>query len=363
MNIIDYLEWRGDLSFKSSPFNEVDNLVFSMLSFIDYSGIVPSELLGRPVKLSECLDKYDRLHPKGESFGVIIPQITGDLFRLAAESRRFSEIYAAYYRNEISEEEQMQFAAVTFILPDNSIFIAFRGTDDTLVGWREDFNLSFTCPVPSQETAAEYVANVASVYRGKIRMGGHSKGGNLSVYAAVFAPEHIRNRIVTAYSNDGPGFSGSIIDSEEYKAAADKTVTLVPQSSVIGMLLEHDGDFHVIESTIHNGLFQHDPFSWSVLGPSFIHLDSLSKNGRLHDSISRGWLAKLSSEERKKLTDTLFGVLESTGAKTLTDLTDVTFDKIAAVIRSIGNLDRETREQMGEFVLRLAQAKRELTAK
>lgn len=355
-NIFDYLIWRGDLSFAAAPFNEVDNLILSMLSFIEYRNIVPSELLGTPVKLSECLRRYEENFPAGEDFGVIIPPETTDLFRLAALSARFSDIYAAYYVNITDETDPMQFAAVTFILPDNSVFIAFRGTDDSLAGWREDFNLSFTCPIRSQELAAAYVADVASVYRGDIRIGGHSKGGNLSVYAAAFVPPHIRPRILAAYSNDGPGFLRHILETEEYRAAADRVITFVPQSSVIGMLLEHDGDYRVIESTIHNGLFQHDPFSWSVMGPRFVHLDGLSKQGQRHDRVLRSWLSKLDGEERRKFTETLFSVLESTGAKTVSDLTEGRLNNIGVILRTFGNLDRETKDQVYDFIKRLAES-------
>ncbi|MGN1345157.1 MAG: DUF2974 domain-containing protein [Eubacteriales bacterium] len=358
-NLFDYLAWRGDLSFSAAPFNEVDNLILSMLSFIEYREIVPSGLLGVPVKLSECLRRYDEKFPSGKEFGVIIPEETTDLFRRAASSVRFSGVYAAYYVSETSEALQTQFAAVTFILPDNSIFIAFRGTDDTLIGWREDFNLSFTCPVRSQELAASYVTDVASVYRGDIRLGGHSKGGNLAVYAAAFVPPHVQPRIVTAYSNDGPGFLASVLESEEYRAVADRVVTFVPQSSVIGMLLEHSGDYHVIESTISNGLHQHDPFSWSVLGSQFVHLDRLSKKGQRHDQVLRSWLSKLDGEERRKFTETLFGVLDSTGAKTLSDLTEGRLNSIAVILRTFGNLDRETKDQVYGFIKRLAEAAKE----
>lgn len=355
-NIFDYLLWRGDLSFAAAPFNEVDNLILAMLSFIEYRNIVPSELLGTPVKLSECLRRYEENFPGGEDFGVIIPPETTDLFRQAASSARFSEVYAAYYRNITDEEEPMQFAAVTFILPDNSLFIAFRGTDDSLAGWREDFNLSFTCPIRSQELAAAYVRDVASVYRGDIRIGGHSKGGNLSVYAAAFVPPHVQQRILTAYSNDGPGFLAPVLESPEYRKIAERIITLVPQSSVIGMLLEHDGEYRVIESTIHNGLFQHDPFSWSVAGPQFIHLDSLSKQGQRHDRVLRSWLSKLDAEERRKFTETLFGVLESTGAKTVSDLTEGRLNNIGTILRTFGNLDRETKDQVYSFIKQLAES-------
>ncbi len=357
-NVFDYLKWRGDLSFEASPFCEVDNLVFSMLSFIDFSDIVADEPLGNPVKLTDCLREYRMKYPNGERFGRVIPEETGELFVRAAESVRYSDVYASFYISETNEDEFMQFAAVTFILPDNSIFVSFRGTDDTIVGWREDFNLSFTHPVMSQKKAVEYLTDIAAVYSGDIRTGGHSKGGNLAVYSAVFAPAYVRRRVAAAYSNDGPGFVREVIESPEFTEMTERICTIVPQSSVIGLLLEHKEKYCVIESSVSDsqGLFQHDPFSWSVIGPSFVHLDGLSKQGRRHDEVLGGWLDSITHEERRRFTETLFGLISSTGAKTLSDLSVDQVGKIGAAIRAYGELDRETKDNMFMFVKKLAEA-------
>ena len=184
-NLLDYIAWRGDLSFSASPFNEVDNLLFSMLSFVDLEGIVPGQVQSGPVRLEESCQAYFHRYPEGGSFGVLIPEMTGELFRQAAACRRYREVYLTCYRNELDEDERKQFAAVTFLLPDNSLFAAFRGTDDTLTGWYEDFQLSFLSPTPSQQAAVSYLEEVAGLFRGDIRLGGHSKGGNLALYAAV----------------------------------------------------------------------------------------------------------------------------------------------------------------------------------
>lgn len=355
-NLFDYFAWRGDLSFNASPFCEVDNLIFSMLSFMDLSGIVSDSIIGMPVKLSDAFEKYSKKFPDGERFGQIIPQATGDIFKLAANSNRFHDSYITAYRSETDEDAVSQFAAVTFVLPDNSIFVAFRGTDDTLVGWREDFNLSFMHPAVAQAKAVDYLTEVASVHRGDIRIGGHSKGGNLSVYSAVFAPDDIKKRIITAYSNDGPGFVEEVIESAEFKEMSSRICTIVPQSSVIGMLLEHMEDYCVIESTISNGLFQHDPFSWSVVGNSFVHLDELSKKGKRHDRVLSEWIRGMTVNDRRELTKTLFGVLDSTGAKTLSDLTVDKREKISAAIRAYSELDKDTKDHLIHLVRRLAEA-------
>ena len=360
---MDYLAWRGDLAFptssegKTAQFCEVDNLILSMLSFIDFTGIVGDDPIGTPVKLSECFKKYRSKFPHGEEFGAVIPKITDELFEKTAATKRFSELYVACYREKSSESEMTQFAAVTFILPDNSLFVSFRGTDDTLNGWREDFNLSFTYPVASQTMAAAYLTDVASVYSGAIRCGGHSKGGHLAVYAACFAPKYVRDRIVTAYSNDGPGFVAEVVGSDEFRemTEAGKIYTIVPQSSVIGMLLEHSEDYKVIESTLSNGLFQHDPFSWSVLGPEFVHTDGLSKMGKMHDAVLGEWLGGMGADERREFTETLFGVIESTGAKTLTDFSKDGIGKLIAAVRAFGGIEKETRENVMKIIRRLAE--------
>lgn len=354
-NLFDYIAWRGDLPFAVSPFNEVDNLIYSMLSVMDYSSVVSPSVVGMPVKLSDAWKKYSERYPNGEYFGQIFPEVTADVLSKAAQSVRFGDSYLTAFRAETDADAVSQFAAVTFVLPDNSIFVSFRGTDDTLIGWREDFNLSFMYPVVAQQKAADYLTEVAAVHRGNIRLGGHSKGGNLAVYAAVFAPQEIQGRILTAYSNDGPGFVEEIVNSDAFRRMEKKICTIVPQSSVIGMLLEHKEDYTVVESTMSNGFFQHDPFSWSVLGTKFVRLGELSKQGKRHDRVLNEWLRSCSPEERRKFTETLFRVLESTGAKTLSDLSVDTIGKMRDAVRAFSELDRESKEHLTLLIRRLAE--------
>ena len=355
-NLLDYIAWRGDLSFTVSPFNEVDNLLFSMLSFMDLEGIVPGHVQAGPVRLEESCQAYFAAHPEGNSFGVLIPEMTGELFRQAAACRRYREVYLTCYRNELDEDERKQFAAVTFLLPDNSLFAAYRGTDDTLTGWYEDFQLSFLSPTASQQAAVTYLEEVAGLFRGDIRLGGHSKGGNLALYAAVQAKESIRRRILRAYSNDGPGFTEEFVRSAAYAAMEDKLLTLLPQSSIVGMLLEQSGPYEVVRST-HMRLLQHDPFSWQILGPSFVHMPALEAEAIEGGERIRQWLVQMSPEDRRVFTEVFFHVLEAGNAKTLTDLTEGNLKTIGAMIRSVRELPPEAKQQMLGFLRLLARQK------
>ena len=351
----DYLDWRGDLTFEVSPFNEIDNLVLAMLSFVDFSGSVPSSVYDGPVKITDAWEIYRQQYPDGQRFGQVIPPALGGLFEKAVKSVRFSDLYVTAACSVTDEETTVQFAAVTFVLPDHSLYVSYRGTDDTLVGWREDCNLSFESPVRAQKLATDYLTEVGGFYAGGIRTGGHSKGGNLAVYAAVTAPESIRDRIITAYSNDGPGLPDELLATEAYQSMRPRLCTFVPQSSLVGMLLGHGEDYHVIESTLKDGIFQHNPFSWKVLGTSFIHLPGLSEGGRRNETVMREWLASMTTEDRRRMTDTLFTLLGSTGAKTISDLSVDRLGSTLSAIRTYAGLDKDTREMLFRFTRQLAE--------
>ena len=216
-NISSYLDWRGDLSIKTDGFNEVDNLVLSVIAYMDFTSVVPSEAGKGGITLRDALLRLHELKMDHQNLGLMMPDITNDFVKRAAETKRFGDIKLYSYVDKIDEQLEMQFSAITFLLPDKSLFIAFRGTDDSIVGWKENFNMSFASPVPAQVAAVEYLTDVAYSMRGRIRLGGHSKGGNLAIWATVNSPMRIKRRIVGAYNNDGPGFEEKITERAEYK--------------------------------------------------------------------------------------------------------------------------------------------------
>lgn len=340
--VSDYLRWRGDLTFAQDGFNEVDNLLLCIISYIKLENI-PRLRSFDPQDAMPMGDVCRLLTEEDEQLGLstldYIP-----LMRQAAETPRFRDVSLFAFESLHDEDRQMQFAAVSFLLPDGSVYAAYRGTDMTIVGWQEDFNMSFLSAVPAQVKAAEYAGAVARACpRRALRIGGHSKGGNLSVYAAVKAPAAVQDRIVRVYNNDGPGFAKPLVGTPEHTRVADRILTVVPQSSVVGQLLEHEQNVEIVRSDAE-GMLQHDGFSWQVVGDHFIHLDGFSREGKVIDETLESWEGSLSPKQREAFADALYTVLTASGAKTLSDLNGDKLKSAVTMLKTYSNLDRETRQ-------------------
>ena len=314
-DMLEYLAWRGDIEFTQMPVNPVDALIFSTLSYIQFEDIVPDNPL-QSISLKEAAaglfslaDPVSRTRVKKDL----------ELLKAVAESARFDNIRMSFYRSILIPEEETQFSAVTIFLEDGSAYIAFRGTDNTLTGWKEDFNMSFQSSIPAQHLALSYVQEFMDAHSIPVWMGGHSKGGNLAVYAAAKCGEFLQKRIVEVYSQDGPGFSKEMMDDAGYQSILPKVRSYVPQSSVIGMLLEHEEPYTIIKSN-QIGIMQHDPYSWQVLGAGFLQVEELTADSRFLDRTFRSWLSQMSNEERSQFFDTVFELLESTGAEHAADI-------------------------------------------
>jgi hypothetical protein len=321
-NLMDYLDWRGDVPFSVSPFNEVDNLIFSEMSFIDLEGILPERVAGGWMSLREAVERYFERHPDdGVGLGLIVPAAIRDMLRRMAQCPRYRDLLVGGYVNTIDENVQKQFAALTVQIDERTLYVSYRGTDDTIVGWKENFNMSFMQAIPAQLDAVSYLNHVAAdTCHPCLIVGGHSKGGNLAIYAAIHCEEAVKSRIVAVYSNDGPGYRREVLDSKAYREMADRIVNIVPQSSVIGRLLEHDNKYTVVYSP-SSGLWQHDGFSWEVKGTAFVSAPALSAESEMIDRSLKKWVADMDEAQREKFVDSLYRVLTATNAKTLTDLT------------------------------------------
>ncbi len=351
-NLMDYLDWRGDLTLAQSPFNEVDNLILAELSFVDFQGIVPGVGEGEGVPLAEAAEAFFARFPEGEKIdmGVLVPDAIPEMLRKMAASRRFGEMKLSCFTDHLDVGKGEQFAALAVETGDGLVYLSFRGTDDTLAGWKEDFELACMPEVPAQKKAVDYVRDAAKQYpRRRLRLGGHSKGGNLAVYAAVFCPAAVQRRIETAWSNDGPGFHQDLFDLPEHRRIAERIRSIVPKSSVVGMLLEHGEDYAVVDSD-QLGFMQHDGFSWQVMGNRFVTLRQVTRQARLSDMALREWVHGMPVERRERFVSALFDVLSASGAVTLKDLKADSFKAAGAMVKAMKDLDKETREGLLDFV-------------
>ena len=351
-NMMDYINWRGDLEFSQVPLCEVDNLILSALCYIDFENII-SPSFNKTILFNTAARNYLKQH-RGEKayLGAIVPPQIVALMARAAKSKRFGKLRVCGYINHISDDEQTQFCAMTYLLDDSHIFVAYRGTDDTIIGWKENFNMSFMHPVPAQLEAVSYLQQVAEERKEQIYVGGHSKGGNLAVYSLVKSSPAVKERVINAFNNDGPGFTREFIDSIDYENTRGKIRTIIPQSSVVGMLLEHEESYEVIKSS-QNGLLQHDSLSWEVMGGSFIHLDTITEESKFIDRTLKQWLGEMNAEERETFVTNLFDALTSTNAKTLTEL-NVDRKKLR---QAWNGLDSETRNTVFKCVKLLIKEK------
>ncbi len=354
-NIFSYLTWRGDLKLTQSPFNEVDNLVLSTLSYLDFSGIVPKN--GKQdITIQRAAAEYFSLHgipqrPDPEKASSL--ELREWMLYLMADTCRFRNMQLSCLMQILDKAQVKQFSAMTIQISRKQIYLAYRGTSDDLTGWKEDFLMACMPEVPSQEEAVLYTERVAAQYPDhRLLLGGHSKGGNLAVYAAVQASPKIQSRIDIVWSNDGPGFQEAFLRSEAYQALSPIIRSIVPKSSVVGMLLAHPENYQIVDSS-QIGLLQHDGLSWQIMGDHFVTLSELTKESIRTEQKIRTWLQKIPLEERRKFVDSLFDVLQSTGAHTVSEIKKDRAKTAAASIPAMKELPKDTRERILEFLMLL----------
>lgn len=339
-NFLDYLAWRGDLTFDQDPFNSIDALILSCLSYVDFTGVVPGKGGGR-ITLEKAAERFFSIHSEEElvqdkSFINFGPA----LFRSLASSERFKGAYLQNFVDDTDISRQIQFAAIEIITSDGYSFISFRGTDDTVVGWKEDFNLSFMT-VPAEDEAALYLQKIMKGRLEKIRIGGHSKGGHLAIYASVAAPSSLSDRIETIWNFDGPGFNHEAMETENFRHIQPKIKKMIPQTSIIGRLLENTTEPSVVKSN-ELGIMQHNPLSWQLEGKCFESCGSTDKISDLFDETMSIWLNEMSFEDRKLFVDELFSVFEASGCEYLSSLTKIGVKGTRAMIERMHHIRNDS---------------------
>lgn len=345
--VLDYVEEYGIYTLADRPFNEVDGLVLCQMAYFKLDGFVPGPEDNKPsVGIDDLYCHKDRNR-------LFIDDWYRDgnmsLLKAAACSRRFGKLRFNYYSNIINTEFEVQFAAVTLIFEDKTVFLAYRGTDETMIGWKEDLNLAYTRPVQSQLLSKSYIERTAADLAGKFYVGGHSKGGNLAVYAAMHCSDKTRERILHVYNYDGPGFRPEIAQEEKYAELESKMTKFIPKSSVVGMLLESHEGYEVIESR-NLGMMQHNPFSWRIAEQHFVRAKRRSQGKVFRDMMLNEWILSLSQEELQSFIDTLFQVLSASEAEDVLTFTADFKKSMKAVRSAVKEMDADTKAAFGKIM-------------
>lgn len=353
-NVLDYIKWRGDVSFSESPLNEIDALIFSELLYASFDDFVSPSLKARGVPLSAVGEKYFTLHYDRNKIGAIIP--TDDIIKLlkiASESRRFGNVVLKGFVNEVDIKTQKQFCAVCYEIGKNTKVVAFRGTDDTIIGWKEDLNMAFFTPIPSQKHAFEYLENVIDVCEKEhIYVCGHSKGGNLAAYSALMQSAEKQKVIEAVYNFDGPGFVKDFVKKQQDNPIIPKLHKFVPQGTIIGAIFDTVENCTYIKS-VAKGLYQHDSFSWQLLGRNFEYVEKPSKASVNFHNTLNAWVENMTEKEKSEFVDALYTLLTANDSTTLTDIVSDKFKFIIAILKS----DEKTKKTFVSSLNRLIKEK------
>ena len=352
-NLFDYINWRGDIPMSVDPFNEVDNLLLSALVYAPFGGLIPDKGSITIYALNIAFwNKYT-----APDFASSNPALRYAPFLLKkiSTSGRYRNMRACSFYDETNSEDQCQFAAMTFLLEDGTCYTAFRGTDDSIIGWREDLNLSYMAMTRGQELAVDYMNRVFAGNNLFIRVGGHSKGGNLAVYAGMHCQPEIQDRIRVIFSNDGPGFNRQITDSEEYRCILPKIVKYMPEDSIVGILLDSGAAAEIVKST-RSGIYQHSPYTWMIRRNRILRAKERSEISKFIDHTVDDWINMLDPDSKRTFIDVLFSAIDSSGAKTISEFTEDPLRSYKAFYKTMKEIPQSQRATMLLVLSKLAKS-------
>ena len=340
--IFDYLDQVAYDSIYDTPFNELDMLMLTELTYLPFDQIVSDQMS------PDCTCRlFETAKKVPQDLSMLVTKNRLKLLEKAASSTRFKNIKLMGYVNDIDPDVQKQFAAMIFKIKPDSYVLTFRGTDDSIIGWKEDFHMTYMDQVPAQKTAVNYLRKAMDALAGQFILTGHSKGGNLASYAASQIEPEYQERIQSIYSYDAPGLNHSVITSQGYQTISDKIKRYIPQGSIVGMMLETPKQAQIVKSTAIGGLAQHDTFTWQISDQTFVLLDNLNPDSLQVDKTLKNWVDSVSDEELKDFFDLFFGLILDAGISSINDLTKLeNFNKILTVFENANALTDPEREML-----------------
>ena len=360
-NMLDYIKEFGHVSFEERAFSEIDALVLTELEYLPLEKVVPSDENGENFVTVKEIAEYMQEH-KQELFDenpMMITQERHEVSQVIADAPRFQSLKFFGVVSEWDKDTTKQFAAVTVEVEPSVRLVVFRGTDETLIGWKEDFLMTYSPLVAAQTDAKEYLAKQASLFDGDLMVSGHSKGGNLAIYAAATQEEDVQLRIVDIFCFDSPGLYRSVLETKGYQNIVPLAMRYIPQDSLVGLMLESEVPYVIVKSNA-TGAMQHSAMTWEIEDGQFIKMEKLTKNSQLNDQTLKKWTESVSDEELELFWNVFFELLFSVGIDTVNDLYGQFMHYVQEFLKAAGNMDEEKRELLTRIALLLVSTRFEV---
>lgn len=360
-NMLDYIKEFGHVSFEERAFSEIDALVLTELEYLPLEKVVPSDENGENFVTVKEIAEYMQEH-KQELFDenpMMITEERHEVSQVIADAPRFQSLKFFGVVSEWDKDTTKQFAAVTVEVEPSVRLVVFRGTDETLIGWKEDFLMTYSPLVAAQTDAKEYLAKQASLWDGDLMISGHSKGGNLAIYAAATQVEDVQLRIVDIFCFDSPGLYRSVLETKGYQNIVPLAMRYIPQDSLVGLMLESEVPYVIVKSNT-TGAMQHSAMTWEIEDGQFIKMEKLTKNSQLNDQTFKKWTESVSDEELELFWNVFFELLFSVGIDTVNDLYGEFMHYVQEFLKAAGNMDEEKRELLTRIALLLVSTRFEV---
>jgi len=360
-NMLDYIKEFGHVSFEERAFSEIDALVLTELEYLPLEKVVPSDENGENFVTVKEIAEYMQEH-KQELFDenpMMITQERHEVSQVIADAPRFQSLKFFGVVSVWDKDTTKQFAAVTVEVEPSVRLVIFRGTDDTLIGWKEDFLMTYSPLVAAQTDAKEYLAKQASLFDGDLMVSGHSKGGNLAIYAAATQEEDVQLRIVDIFCFDSPGLYRSVLETKGYQNIVPLAMRYIPQDSLVGLMLESEVPYVIVKSNA-TGAMQHSAMTWEIEDGQFIKMEKLTKNSQLNDQTLKKWTESVSDEELELFWNVFFELLFSVGIDTVNDLYGQFMHYVQEFLKAAGDMDEEKRELLTRIALLLVSTRFEV---
>ena len=360
-NMLDYIKKFGHVSFEERAFSEIDALVLTELEYLPLEKVVPSDENGENFVTVKEIAEYMQEH-KQELFDenpMMITQERHEVSQVIADAPRFQSLKFFGVVSEWDKDTTKQFAAVTVEVEPSVRLVVYRGTDETLIGWKEDFLMTYSPLVAAQTDAKEYLAKQASLWDGDLMISGHSKGGNLAIYAAATQEEDVQLRIVDIFCFDSPGLYRSVLETKGYQNIVPLAMRYIPQDSLVGLMLESEVPYVIVKSNA-TGAMQHSAMTWEIEDGQFIKMEKLTKNSQLNDQTFKKWTESVSDEELELFWNVFFELLFNAGIDTVNDLYGQFMHYVQEFLKAAGEMDEEKRELLTRIALLLVSTRFEV---